>query len=217
MNKNFLFRGTDTKVDCYKQKKSVLNQALQMALDRSVIVQTKTMFGGGTIVGDRVITSYVLVADVSRVFIRFRRGKKMVAFVGRKEAEANLAELLPTDTDLFSKGFDTVVKTPEPRIGKIGEIGSPLLVVDVLTGVPSINVAGMLYANSVSERFEHSWKIDPRTPKGIIGGAVWNIYGEFVGISIGKKIQPENFDELEIPSVYALPAEDAMNFAFSAN
>ncbi len=217
MNKTFLFRSTDSTVDYDRTKTSDLRDSLETALDRTVIVQTKNMIGGGVVLGDKVITSYILVANFQEVFVRFRRGKKMIAFVTRRDSNRNLAELVPSDRTLTSQSREHIVNSPNPTISKMREIGHPLIVVNVATGVPAIKVAGMLYVTIVSERFEDIWKINHFAPKGLMGGGVWNIDGEFLGISIGEKIPPITSQKLESPSVYALPGEEVMNFAESSN
>ena len=139
----------------------------------------------------------------------------MWACVIRKDSERNLAELLPSSRAL-STNHPPLISSADPELGTAGEIGSPLLVVDVGSGVPSVRVAGMRYVTRVGELFQQSWKINPQAPRGLIGGGVWDVDGKFMGVAIGEKV-PSPFEQDTQPdkSVYALPAEQALDFAES--
>ena len=191
-------------------------RTLERVLDRTVIVTTPIMIGAGAIVGDRVVTSLLLVGNYGQVSIRFRRGKKMSAFVTRRDPGRNLAELLPASRGLKTSRHEPLASSPEPHIGEIRSIGDPLLVSNVSTGVPQVHVAGTLYVTVLGERFEDRWKISPHEPRGFIGGAVWNADGKVVGLTIGEKIHPRHDPtDRGFRSVYALPAECVMDFVES--
>ena len=216
MKRLFLFAKTDAVVMPDSKSRAKFARAVQGARDRAVIVQTSIMTGAGAIVGDKVITSLFLVANVTEVLIRFARGKRMPAFVTRKDYVHNLAELVPSSRALSYGGHESLASSPDPKVGEIKEIGSPLLVVDVGSGVPVVNVAGTRYVTSLAERFEERLKINPNAPRGLIGGAVWDVNGKFMGLTIGEKVPPANDPtNPEFPSVYALPSGEVMEFVES--
>ena len=216
MKKAFLFTRTNTTVckDACGHPSDAL--ALERVLDRTVIVTTPVMVGAGAIVGDKVVTSLFLVGNYRQVSVRFRRGKKMSAFVTRRDTDRNLAELLPSSRGLKTSRHEPLASSPEPHIGEVRSIGDPLLVPNVSTGVPQVHVAGTLYVTVLGGRFEDRWRISPNEPRGFIGGAVWNAGGEFVGLTIGEKIHPRHDPtDRGFRSVYALPAECIMDFVES--
>lgn len=216
MKKAFLFARTNAVVEPERGDRSRTALAVETALDRTVIVTTPVMVGAGAIVGDRVVTSRFLVANFREVAIRFRRGKKMAAFVARRDTCDNLAELLPSSRILSTGRHESLCSSPEPCIGEVRELGEILLTPNVSIGVPLIHVAGTLYVTILGERFEDRWKINPNAPRGVIGGAVWNINGELVGLAIGEKVPPKNDPtERGFRSVYALPAHAVMDFVES--
>ncbi len=208
------------------------NLSVATMLDRTVIVMTADMIGSAVVIGDKLVTSLLLVGTAQRVDVRFPQGKKMPAFVSRRDHEWNLAELTPADRMLASPGshHSPMASTPQPRIGRRQEIGSPLLVADLAVGTPKVLVAGNLYNTRVAERWEHSWKLQPHRPVGVIGGAAWSDSGEFMGVAIGQKHMPSDefrrigyaaagvLDEQHDPSedkrprVYVVSAERVMEF-----
>ncbi|MFA6536236.1 MAG: hypothetical protein WC250_02245 [Candidatus Paceibacterota bacterium] len=241
MREAFLFTKTDVVVaeNCADQD---LRRVIALAIDRTVIVKTPTVIGSATVIADKIITSLLLVRDCEMVRVRFYQGKSVPAFVVRRNPDLNLAELLPTDRSLeVPSARKPLVSTPNPDLGKFGAIGDPLLVVNTEAGTHSVRDAGALYSTRVSGRFEESWKIRPKAPRGLIGGGVWDLSGRFVGLAIGEKIQPDpatlrlghsRFSELQgesdegvkldpadcpIPSVYALRAGSVLDFAESSN
>lgn len=241
MRKAFLFAKTDSVVVLNKRDRR-LRSVIDLATDRTVIVKTPGAIGGAMVIADRLITSLLLVGNYERVVIRFYRGKNQPAFVIRRNTELNLAELVPVDRSLaLVEKAVPLVSSPSPKIGQVGGIGNPLLVVNTENGTHSARVGGALYLTRLSGRFEESWRIKSQAPRGLIGGGVWDTEGFFIGLTIGEKIQPAleilrkghsalyqkqikesgeiMFDPAEepIPSVYALLAEDVMNFAESSN
>lgn len=226
MREAFLFVKTDTSVE----PGGDVN--LATLFDRTVTVMTADMIGSAVIVGDKLVTSLLLVGTAQRVDIRLHRGKKMPAFVSRRNHQWNLAELTPADRLLSSPGVRhaPLATSPNPPIARRREIGSPILVADTVTGSPKVLVAGNLYNTRVAGRWEDSWKIEPHRPAGIIGGAAWTDSGEFMGVAIGQKHMPP--DELlrighsvavkatdrrdptedKRPRVYVVSAEHVMEF-----
>ena len=216
MNKTLLFARTNAVVGRDTRGRSRIASAIDTALDRTVIVTTPILVGAGAIIGDKVVTSLLLVANFAEVSVRFRRGKKMAAFVTRRDRGRNLAELLPSSRALGTSCREPLASSREPRIGEVHTIGDPLLVPNASIGVPLIHVAGMLYVTILGRRFEDRLKINPNAPRGFIGSAVWNIEGELVGLTIGEKIPPKGDPtDRAFRSVYALPAEQVMEFAES--
>lgn len=226
MREAFLFVKTDTSVEPGG------NVELATLFDRTVTVMTADMIGSAVIVGDKLVTSLFLVGTAQRVDIRFHRGKKMPAFVSRRDHEWNLAELTPANRFLSSSGtrHAPLASSPNPPIARRREIGSPILVADTVTGIPKVLVAGNLYNTRVAGRWEDSWKIEAHRPAGIIGGAAWSDSGEFMGVAIGQKRMPpdelrrigcvaagvpnDQYDsaEDERPRVYVVSAEHVMEF-----
>lgn len=218
MNKVFLFARTDAVVVPEGDTSSGLREAVATALDRTVTVQTPEMVGAGAILGDRIITSLLLVANFLEVTVRFFRGKSMRAFVARKDPERNLAELLPITRALSSSDRCPLASTVNPKSGETGEVGHPLLVVDVVSDAPSVQVAATLYGVRVCERLAESWRIRSNAPRGLIGGAVWDLEGRLIGLAVGERISPpESSTKRDLPSVYALPAEQVMHFVETRN
>lgn len=218
MNKVFLFARTDTVVVLEKSTSTGLREAIVMALGRTISVQTPDTVGAGAILGDKVITSLLLVANFSRVIVRFFRGRPMRAFVVRRDTERNLAELLPLSRALASRTGRPLASTSNPKSGAAGEVGRPLLVVDMVGAPPSVPVAATLYGIKVGERFSENWRIKQNAPRGLIGGGVWDTDGRFVGLAVGERVPPFGATtKRDFPSVYALPAEQVMHFAESSN
>ncbi len=212
----FLFAKTDAVVAPDRKSRTKFVRAVEGARDRAVIIQTPVMTGAGAIIGDKVITSLLLVANFTEVLIRFAKGKRMPAFVTRRDYTHNLAELVPSSRGLSGGDYTPLASSSNPKLGEIREVGSPLLVVDVGSGVPVVNVAGTRYMTSLAERFEDQLKIKPNAPRGLIGGAVWGVDGRFVGLTIGEKIPPANDPtDPQFPSVYALPSREVMEFVES--
>ncbi len=212
----FLFTKTDAVAVPDHKSPLEFIRAVESARDRSVIVQTPMMTGAGAIVGDRIVTSLLLVANFSQVSIRLPRGKKMSAFVTRKDQRRNLAELIPSSRALSSGSREPLASSPNPKVGEVREIGNPLLVVNVESGAPSVQVAGTRYVTNLAERFEERLNIRPDAPRDLIGGGVWDICGRFVGLAIGEKIRPAHDPtDPEFPSVYALPGGEVMEFVES--
>lgn len=212
----FLFAKTDAVVAPDRKSRTKFVRAVEDARDRAVIIQTPVMTGAGAIIGDKVITSLLLVANFTEVLIRFAKGKRMPAFVTRKDYTHNLAELVPSSRALSGGDYKPLASSLNPKVGEIREVGSPLLVVDVGSGVPVVNVAGTRYVTSLAERFEERLKINPNAPRGLIGGAVWNLTGGFMGLTIGEKIPPaDDPTDPQFPSVYALPGGEVMEFVES--
>lgn len=217
MKKAFLFARTNAVVEPERGDRSRNALAVEAALDRTVTVTTPAMVGAGVIVGDKIVTSLLLVANFEQVWVRLFRGKKEFAFVTRRDPKRNLAELRPSSRAMSPAWLSPLASSSEPRVEEVGEIGSPLLVADVAIGVTRIRVAGTLYVTVLGERFEDRWNINPNAPSGVIGSAAWNPEGEFVGLAIGEKIPPRNdHTEREFRSVYALPAHEVMDFAESS-
>lgn len=216
MKKAFLFVKTDAVV--VPDSKSLVSfiRAVERARDRVVIIRTPDMTGAGVVVRGRVFTSLFLVANFSCVSVRFPEGEQEPAFVTRKDQARNLAELVPTSWALSRGNYQPLASSPNLKVGEVGEIGSPLLIVDVGSGVPRVNVAGTRYVTHLAERFEERFRIKSNAPRGLIGGAVWDMHGRFVGLTIGEKI-PSVHDPIdpEYPSVYALPGREVMEFAES--
>lgn len=216
MKKVFLFARTNAVVEPERDDRSRTALTVEAALERTVIVTTPVMVGAGAVIGDRVFTSRLLVGNFREVAIRFRRGKKMPAFVACRDTRDNLAELLPSSRVLSMGHRAPLCSSPEPRIGEVRELGEILLTPNVSIGVPLIHVAGTLYVTVLGERFEDRWRINPHAPRGVIGGAVWNTEGELVGLAIGEKVPPKNDPtERGFRSVYALPAHAVMDFVES--
>lgn len=217
MNKAFLFARTDVVVAHDDEDFSDVEPTVTTALDRTVIVTTPAITGAGAIVGDKVVTSLLLVANYKQVSIRFCRGKKMSAFVTRRDQKRNLAELLPSSRILSVHHHTPLASTKNPKPGGAMSVGEPLLVVDVAIGVPSVRVASTLYGTTLAERFEEKWRINSHAPRGVIGGGVWDIEGKFAGLAIGERISPPNdMTRRLFPSVYALPGVEVMNFVESS-
>lgn len=189
---------------------------LSTILDRTAIVMTADTIGSAVIVGDKLVTSLLLVGTAQRVDIRFQHGKKMPAFVTRRDHGLNLAELTPSIRLLSSPGtcHSPLASSPHPRVGRRRDIGSPILVADTATGATKVLVAANLYNTRVGERWEDSWKIEPHRPAGIIGGAAWSDSGEFLGVAIGQKTMPSEYLRragqvmVGIPTDGSDPAED---------
>ncbi len=216
MNKAFLFAETDVQIVPGGWKQGNLKMVVKNAIDRAVIVQTPEMIGSAVVIGGKVITSLYLVQNCREVKVRFSGGKRMPAFVGRRDHELNIAEIVPTARPENL--------SPNPKLGSFGGIGDALLVVNTATGTPSARVAGMMYVTQVSERWGDSWRINPHSPKGLMGSGVWNLAGKFMGLAIGERLIPKDLptpkvvdvvDEEEvkrIPGVYTLPFDQVMEF-----
>lgn len=180
-------------------------------ISRTVIILTRQCVGEGVVIAGRIITSAFLVKDEVMVSIVLPRSRRAQAVVARRDDLNHIAELKPVS---LVKGDRTLsVSSGEARVntGPIGSIGAPLLLADVASGTPAVSVAGMSYVIRVSERREDdAWKILQHLPAGIAGGGIWNIDGEFVGLSLATK-KPHFAFERDL--VLALPAEEVMNFA----
>ena len=88
--------------------------------------------------------------------------------------------------------------------------------VNLATGVASVQVASTLYVTRLEERFRETWRINSHAPQGLIGGGVWNLEGRIVGLAIGERIPPKNDQKKRpFPNVYALPSEQVMDFVES--
>jgi hypothetical protein len=218
VNRAFVFSRTNTVVAPDIAASPGIASAIRAAVLRTVIVKTPVLKGAGAILGDRVITSLFLVANETEVIVQFHNGGDVAAFVTRKDTEQNLAELWPASRMFVHGRRIPLTSSPHPKIGVVDEMGNPLLVVNVATGTPQINVAGTFYGIRVRGRFEESWRINPYAPKGIIGGGVWNTDGRFVGLAIGEKMpfMSDDSPQRPFPRVYALPGEEVMEFAESS-
>lgn len=217
MKRVFLFGKTDVVVVPDRGGSTKFVGAVENALGRTVIIETSATIGAGVILGDRVVTSLFLVANVQEVFVRFARGKKMSAFVAKRDAYHNLAEIVPSSRALSAHCATLLTSFPEPKLGNVDEFGTPLLVVNVGTGVPKAQVASVRYVTNLASRFEDKLRINGSAPRGFIGGGVWNIDGNLIGLAIGEKVYPPGDHSLEksLPGVYALPGEQVMEFAES--
>ncbi|MSR78978.1 MAG: hypothetical protein EXS59_02420 [Candidatus Taylorbacteria bacterium] len=215
MRKAFLYSRTEAIVIPDSSTSKGIRASVELAYDRTVIVTTEHTTGAGAIIGDKIVTSLLLVANVEELFVRFRTGKKMPAFVTRRDHDGNLAELVPASRCLSAESRkERLASTPSPRIGRIGAIGDPLLITDVGKGVPSVKVAGTKYVTILAEPFCDLWRIKAFAPHGLIGGSIWNTEGQFMGVAIGEKI-PSPFERERDPtdrSVYFIPSEEVMDF-----
>ncbi len=220
MNKAFLYSRTEATVTPDSSTSQGIRTSVELAYDRTVIVTAGYSTGAGAIIGDKIVTSLLLVANMQDVFVRFHQGKKMRAFVTRRDHGMNLAELVPACRCLSTESRkEPLVSTSSPRIGKIGAIGDPLLVTDVGNGVPSVKVAGTQYVTILDELHCDLFRIKPLAPHGLIGGSIWNTDGKFMGVAIGEKIPSpyDRVDDSKDRSVYFLPGEEVMNFVESSN
>ncbi|HCB35517.1 MAG TPA: hypothetical protein DEP25_02640, partial [Candidatus Taylorbacteria bacterium] len=219
MNKVFLFTRTKATVASSGIDSPGIVSTIMTAIGRTVRVRTSVTIGAGAIVADRVITSLLLVANESEVAVRFKNGADIPAFVTRRDSRRNLAELLPSSRALSSaKRLALLTSSPDPKVGKMGEIGHPLLVVCTDADALQVHVGSTLYGIEVMKRLEESWNIRPNAPMGLIGGGVWSTDGTFMGLALGEKdpFFETGSRESSFPKVYALPGREVMEFAESS-
>lgn len=188
---------------------------VQTILAQQVIVITPTVIGNGVVIANRIITSLLLVANFPLVRIVLPSSEVAQATVTRRDFETNLAELQP----VLLGGEKISLTQTEVKLGRRGGIGDALLIPVSDGSASHVQVAGMKYLTRLAERWQDSWRIDPGNPPGVIGGGVWTTEGEFVGLSLGRKIprSPEAILDVVWPThdVYAATADTVLNFAES--
>jgi hypothetical protein len=203
----------------------------------TVVVRTPECLGEAVIVAGKIITSLFLVRNYAEVGIVTPYGGEMQAIVAEKDERHQMAKLEPMVMgDEGRKAVSTSGYRLRGNFGPIGAVGDPLFVTDTKTetnpGIPVVVIAGMTYIINVCERKEDpSWKVDPKLPAGLIGGGIWNMSGEFVGLSLARKTpykhlyyapnySPLGFDQDELAEghesltrLFAVHAETVMEFA----
>lgn len=222
-----------------------LTELVGRIISHTVIVETPSKMGSGLILADSVITSLFLVGAYTMVTILLSKGQRVRAVVAKRDEANYIAKLKPlslgasnrVDSDMLSqrvRGFSL----PEPSNPRA--IGDPLLVMNNTIARTRVRVGATQYTVTLCERKENdpetTWRIDPATPKRIIGSGVWNIDGGLVGLALGKKLSPpkhlheaarravlkmadksehslEDKSARHRPRVYTVPAEVLLNFA----
>lgn len=218
MQKAFQFVCTEHEV--VPDKDSDLQPVVNAIVSRAVVVRTPDLIGSAVIIGNAIITSIFLVRNYRTVRIYLANGEQSQAFVVAVDEQNNLARLEEMTLCIHRRPPGGALK-----IARCRDIGSPLLTTNTVTGRPVVKVGGMSYVTHLCGRKESEWKIDPGSPRGVMGSGVWNDEGDFVGLSLGQKI-PSAFEQtrvddatllgdstLKLPRVYALPAEAVLDFA----
>lgn len=209
MRRAFAFVPHDVEVD--PSDDSDLAKVTDTIIERTVMVLTNECVGEAVVVAGKIITSLFLVRNYQMVKIVLSRRQSAHAVVTRRDECNHIAELKPASLVVN----DPRLRLPsgEARVGKgpIGGHGAPLLTPDARFGKTIVTVAGMRYKIEVCERREHdAWKVRSRLPVGLVGGGIWNLEGEFVGMSLATKV---SYSRRESDMLLALPAEDVLNFA----
>ena len=151
------------------------------------------------------------------VGIKLPSSDEMQAVVSARDERNFLAKLEPVNLGGISSSSRSLAaghEHPRFNIGPIAAHGDPLFTTDGASDTPVVIVAGMKYVIRMSERKEdepNAWRFDPKLPQGLVGGGVWNIYGQLVGLSLGRKIPL--IESAVLDRLFALPAEAVMNFA----
>ncbi|MBP6858288.1 MAG: hypothetical protein KBC33_00435 [Candidatus Pacebacteria bacterium] len=183
-------------------------------VSRTIVVMTRQCIGEGVFIAGKIVTSTVLVRNEQLVSIILPHRRRAQAVVARRDEINHIAEL--KQVSLLSGDQSIVVAAGRCPINtrQIGHVGSPLLIADSASGKPVVSVAGMSYHINVCERREEdSWAMLPNLPRGLSGGGIWNIDGEFVGMSLASR---KPYFDRERSRILALRAEDVMNFAESS-
>jgi hypothetical protein len=153
------------------------------------------------------------------VGIKLSSSDEMQAVVSARDERNFLAKLEPVSLDSSSRNLarqNSAIGNEHSRfnIGPVAAHGDPLFTTDGASETPIVIVAGMAYSIRVSELKEdepNMWRFDPKLPQGLVGGGVWNLDGQFIGLSLGRKIPL--VESLTHDRLFALPAEAVMNFA----
>jgi len=185
-------------------------------LAHTVTVRTPECVGEGVAIAGTIITSLFLVRNHRMVSISSSGGETQ-AVVSDRDERNFLAKLEPVSLDVSSRKPIAGGERPRFNIGPIASHGDPLFMTDASGGAPVVTVAAMTYRINLffksAEAQPNAWRFDPKLPQGIIGGGVWNTNGKFVGLSLGRKI-PFNVRALgDENRLFALPAEEVMEFA----
>ncbi len=236
MRKTFLF--VETQAQVVPGSDSRLKNTVNMILSRAVVVRTPEMVGSGVILGEVIITSLFLVGNFTEVKILLSKGKEMPAFVTARDTGNNLAKLAPAELTRSVSSDGTLLgaivrELVSYKLAKAGPlaIGDPLLVSNSRSGTPAIKVAAMFYSVRVNERWENTLNVDSTRPSGLMGSGIWNIDGQFVGVSLAARVPPgEDLQEtadraivktkqgntplirIETPRIYGSPASTVLDF-----
>jgi len=179
--------------------------------ERTVMVLTDECIGEAVIVAGKIITSLFLVRNYRMVKIALSKNISAHAVVSRRDECNNIAELKPAS--LLQNDPQLRLPSGEAKInrGLIGGHGAPLLTSNTKSGKTVVVVASMRYKINVCERREvDAWKTRSKLPTGLVGGGIWNIDGEFVGLSLATKV---SYSRIDSDMILALPAEEVLNFA----
>lgn len=209
MRKAFAFVPHGVEVD--SSGDSDVTKITDTIIERTVMVVTDECVGEAVVVAGKIITSLFLVRNYCMVKIILSRRWATRAIVARRDELNYIAELKPALLIKNDPHFRLPSEDTRVNRGPIGEHGAPLLTPEVRSGTTVIIVAGMRYVINVCERREEdAWKVKRQLPAGLVGGGIWNLDGEFVGLSLATKV---SYTCSETDVLLALPAEDVLNFA----
>lgn len=209
MRKAFVFVPHVNEVD--PSEDSDVAKTVETIIERTVMVVTDECVGEAVVVAGKIITSLFLVRNYRMVKVILSRCRVAHATVARRDELNHIAELKPAS--LVQNDPHLRLPSGEANVsrGPIGEHGAPLLTPEVRSGTTVVIVAGMRYVIKVCERREEdAWKVRQQLPAGLVGGGIWNLDGEFVGLSLATKV---SYSRQETDMLLALPAEEVLNFA----
>ncbi len=209
MRKAFAFVPHGVEVD--SSGDSDMDKITGAIIERTVTVVTDECVGEAVVVAGKIITSLFLVRNYRMVKIILPHSRSTHAVVARRDELNNIAELKPAS--LMQNDPNLKLPSGESRVnrGSISEYGSPLLTPKIRFGITVVTVAVMEYVIKICERREEeAWKVRSQLPTGLVGGGIWNLDGEFVGLSLATKV---SYSRRETDMILALPAEEVLNFA----
>jgi hypothetical protein len=215
MRKAFVVAPTGAKLDL--EYDPDIKKIAKMIVTRTVVVQTPECIGEAVVVADCIITSLFLVRNHRMVKIQAPFCGQTVAVVSSRDERNYLAKLQPIELVAGRSKICDVGKMQIRKGDSIGGHGDALFTSNAKNGVANVSLSAMSYSIQLSaskEIEENAWHIDRQLPTGVVGGGVWNLEGEFIGLSLGRKVPQNAISPLLLREcLLALPAGTVMDFA----